>query len=264
MDCRRVGELADSFVDGELPADAKQEVVRHVDSCPACRDDIAARRRLRERVRVAVAHAPGLDPRPEFIEALRTQLKDAADARSARGMGRPGRWWALAAAVLLAVTAGVVYRNRSAASSELARSAVGDHRNCALQFRLTERPIPLSEAARRYGAAYRIVERLPPADIRTAAGVARVLERHACVYNGRRFAHVVLEFRRQRVSLMVTADDRGTASGNAAPGSIDGMNVVSFRAGRHVVFIAGDVSLGDLAQLADTVEEPLRQELARV
>jgi hypothetical protein len=145
------------------------------------------------------------------------------------------------------------------ATDALARAAVGDHRDCALQFRLTEKPIALEEAAQRYGAAYRVLEDLPPDDVMTAVGPARVLERHACVYDGRRFAHIVFEYRGERVSLMMTAAGE---VGSSAAARVDGMNVASFRAGRQIVFIAGDVSAGDLALLTDAVAGPLGRELA--
>jgi anti-sigma factor RsiW len=259
MDCRHVAERADDFVAGEVTPETDHDIRHHLESCQRCREDVAARRALRERIRTAMERAAGLDPRPEFADALRARLQRAAETTPVRAGIRGGRWWALAAAVLIAVGAGTLYHNRSAAI-ELARIAVGDHKNCALQFRLTERPISLQEAARRYGATYRVVEQLPPDDIVTPAGVAHVLERHACVYEGRRFAHVVLEFRGERVSLLVTAGG-GSAIGGRVPGSIDGMNVVSFEAGQQVVFIVGDVSPADLAA---AVDEPLRQELARV
>src|SRR5437773_12173370 len=88
------------------------------------------------------------------------------------------------------------------------RTAVGDHRNCALQFRLAEQPISLEEAAQRYGAAYRVLETRPPNDVITAVGPTHLLERHSCVYRGRRFAHIVFEYRGEKVSLLVTAAAR--------------------------------------------------------
>jgi hypothetical protein len=54
----------------------------------------------------------------------------------------------LAATVLLAVALGFAYRGRDwiTATGALARAAVGDHRYCAVQFRLAEKPISLEEA----------------------------------------------------------------------------------------------------------------------
>jgi hypothetical protein len=176
--------------------------------------------------------------------------------------------------VLLAAALGLVYVGGDwiTAAGTLARAAVGDHRNCALQFRLAEQPISLDEAAQRYGAAYRVLEKLPPNDVITPVGPAHVLERHACVYGGRRFAHIVFEYRGERVSLLVTAAARGIRLAlpeEALPhvtssGRIDDMSVVSFRASGHIVFFAGDVAQSDLMMLAHAVAEPLYRGLAGV
>jgi Putative zinc-finger len=272
MECRDVRELADSFLAEELLTETNHEILRHVETCPVCRADLAARRALREGVRRAFQHASELDPRPEFMTQLRTSLEDAAHHGAARRGIKFHGWWALAATVLLAVVLGLAYRGRDwmTATGALARAAVGDHRYCALQFRLAEKPISLAEAAQRYGATYRILETQPPRDVMTTPGPARVLERHACVYGGRRFAHIVFEYRGARVSLLVTAAE-GRAQlalpGEALPhvtsaGRIDDMSVVSFHTSRHVVFFAGDVAQADLMKLADAVAQPLYRELA--
>jgi anti-sigma factor RsiW len=272
MECRDVREMADSFLGEELLTETNHEILRHLDTCPVCRADLAGRRALREGVQRAFHRAPDLGARPEFVAQLRTKLQDTAHQGSARRGVRFHGWWALAATVLLAVAIGVAYRGRDwiTATGALARVAVGDHRYCALQFRLAEKPISLEEAAQRYGAAYRVLERLPPDDVMTAVGPAHVLERHACVYEGRRFAHVVFTYRGERVSLLVTAVDGdvtpalsgGTLPHLTSPSRIDGMSVVSFRASRQMVFFSGDVVQNDLLKLAEAVGEPLYRGLA--
>jgi len=272
MECRDVREMADSFLGEELLTETNHEILRHLDTCPVCRADLEGRRALREGVRRAFHRAPELGPSPEFVARLQTTLQGASRQGSARRAVIFQGWWALAATVVLAVALGAAYRGRDwiTATGALARAAVGDHRYCALQFRLAERPISLEDAAQRYGAAYRVLERLPPDDVMTASGPAHVLERHACVYEGRRFAHIVFRYRGERVSLLVTpADGRLTAAlpGDArphltSPGRIDGMTVVSFRASRQMVFLTGDVVQDDLVKLAEAVGEPLYRGLA--
>ena len=272
MDCRDVRELADSFLAEELLTETNHEMLRHLETCPACRADLAARRSLRDGVRQAFQRSRELDPTPEFVTRLRGSLLQRAHHAPARRGIRFPAWWALAASVLLAVALGLGYRGRDwlTATAALARAAVGDHRNCALQFRLAERPISLEEAAQRYGAAYRVLETLPPNDVVTAVGPAHVLERHSCVYGGRRFAHIVFEYRGEKVSLLVTAAERSVhliLPREALPqvtstGRVDDMSVVSFRTGDHMVFLAGDVAEADLITLANTVARPLYRELA--
>jgi anti-sigma factor RsiW len=269
MDCRDVRNLADSFLAEELLMETNHEMLRHLETCHSCRRDLAERRSLRDRVRQAFAGAARLDARPEFAATLEAKLRQATLDVSARRRFRSRGWWALAAALLLAATIGlVVDRSRDwMAMGALARAAVGDHRYCALQFRLTEKPISLDEAARRYGVAYRVLERLPPDDIRTASGSAHVLERHACIYKGQRFAHIVFEFRGARVSMLV-ADAGGSGAPSAgettidAPGQIDGLSLVSFRTTGHVVLFTGEIATADLRALADAVALPLRRGLS--
>jgi anti-sigma factor RsiW len=272
MECRDVREMADSFLSEELLTETNHEILRHLETCPVCRADLAGRRALREAVQRAFHNARDLDPDPAFTARLRTTLHEAAHKVPVRRRIRFAGWWALAATVLLAVALGLAYRGRDwiTAAGALARAAVGDHRNCALQFRLAEKPISLEDAAQRYDAAYRVLESLPPDAVATAAGPAHVLERHSCIYGGRRFAHIVFEYRGERVSLLVTAAD-GSAQravpGGAIPpvtpvGRVDGLSVVSFPASRHIVFLAGDVAQADLMKLADAVAGSLYRELA--
>ena len=272
MECRDVREMADSFLADELLTETNHEMLRHLERCPVCRADLAARRVLRDRVRRAFQSARDLDPSPAFITQLRTRLQDTAHQPQARRGVRFEGWWALAATVLLAVALGLAYRGRDwiTATGALARAAVGDHRNCALQFRLAEKPITLEEAAQRYGPAFRVLEHMPADDVMTAVGPAHVLERHACVYGGRRFGHIVFEYRGERVSLLVTAVEGGVQL--ALPGEvlphvtstarIDDMSVVSFRSRHHMVFFTGDVAQADLVKLAEAVDEPLYRELS--
>jgi len=269
MDCRDVRDLADSFLAEELMTETNHEMLRHLEGCHACRRELAERRSLREGVRRAFAGAASLDARPEFAAVLKARLRRAALDVPARRSIRHRGWWALAAGLLLAATIGLVLRARDwTAMVTLAHAAVGDHRNCALQFRLTEKPIPLDEAAKRYGVVYRVLERLPPDDVRTAAGLAHVLERHACVYKGQRFAHVVLEYRGARVSMLVAdSSSHGPSAGEGtidAPGPIDGLSLVSFRTSGHVVLFTGEIAMGDLRVLADAVALPLRRGLSGI
>jgi hypothetical protein len=268
MDCRDVRDLFDSFLADELMLETNHEMLRHLEGCRPCRGDLAQRRALRDGIRRAFAGAASLDAPPEFTATLRATLRQAAADVPARRRFRLRGWWALAATLLVAGTVGLVERGRDwMAMSALVHAAVGDHRDCALQFRLTEKPIPLDEAARRYGAVYRVLERVPADDVRTAAGVARLLERHACVYQGRRFAHIVFDFRGARVSMLV-ADAGGWGSPSAgetsadAPGRVDGLQLVSFRTARRVVLFTGEIASSDLVALADAVAPPLRQALS--
>jgi anti-sigma factor RsiW len=78
MPCRDVRELADSFLARELPAETRDEMRRHLETCPACRADLAAQRALRESLRRGFRHAGDLGPTRDFTIRLRTTLEKAA------------------------------------------------------------------------------------------------------------------------------------------------------------------------------------------
>ena len=60
MQCRDVRELADSFLSEQLLVETNHELLRHLETCPDCRADIAGRRALRDRLRAAFARADEL------------------------------------------------------------------------------------------------------------------------------------------------------------------------------------------------------------
>ena len=139
----------------------------------------------------------------------------------------------------------------------LAREAAGDHQNCAVKFNLAERPIPLEEAGRRYGAPYAALATfVPPA----VDGSLEMLERHSCVYQGRRFGHVVFRYRSAITSLLVT--DGTPPTGPELEPSDTGPAVASLPAGRFLGFIVADLDRQTVLRLAQTLAEPLSQHLA--
>lgn len=265
MRCDEVRELADSFVAGELDAESSGALTLHVESCPACHADSVARRALREQLRGAFLESGALSPRTEWAAELAGHLRPSTSSQPVAARA----WWtgglALAATLLLGASVAVYFGaglRGAAALAELARMAAGDHRNCAIKFALTERPIPLAEAATKYDAAYRAFERMPADSFTLSGGTVEVLDRHSCVYNGHRFAHVVMRYQGQVVSLLITTEPVGSwsrlplpSNGNSvAPSTSDGSDIVSIgRAGGHVVFFVGDGSSQLVRDVADAV-----------
>ena len=270
MNCRDVREVADSFLCEELLTETNHEILRHLDTCPSCRTELHARRRLRGALRTAFNRAPELQPAGEFADRLRDQLRQAAVHRH-RSWALSRRRLALAAGLVLAAgVAAVVFLNRSWAPAEpLAQDAIGDHRNCALKYRLVRNPVPLEEAAQRFDSAYRLLLDAPPDAISTPDGPVRVVERHSCEYGAHRFGHVILQYRGRVVSLLVTVSDRTTAvtaSAEAIPHvighPIEGLSVVSVDGSRHAIMLVSDLEKNELRQLAKIVSVPLAQRLA--
>lgn len=268
MDCRAFRLLADAYLSEQLLVETTRAVVAHLDQCRACRAECDAQRRLRAATRSAFESAPDLQVRAEFLDALSMRLRVASEASSVR----PWRsWLAIAAGVVLAAGLGVgsAVWVASGALSALGQLAAGDHQNCAIKFRLGERPITLAEAATKYDAAFGRLNAVQPAVPALSAGAIRVLERHACIYNGQRFAHIVLSYKDTAVSVLV-ADEGASGTGwwRAAADrelpSAGGFSLASFRGAGHMVFVVSSLSSADVEEVARAMTGPVTEALAGV
>ena len=110
-------------------------------------------------------------------------------------------------------------RRDASRASAAARDAAGDHRDCAILFRLGEKPISLENAAERDDASFRLLQTTPSDELTTPAGPVRVIRRHSCEFHGRRFAHVIMQFHGQVVSLLMTSDGGQTVESVNGEGS---------------------------------------------
>ena len=257
MQCRNVRELLDAFLGDQLLVETTNDVVRHLETCPACRGELDGRRALRGRLQSAFARAVELAPRAEFLNGLESRLRAQAPSRMSRRSWLQS-WGAAAAAIVTAISGGLFARSalRRSRLAALASNAAGDHQNCAIKFNLAERPISLEEAARRYDPAFASFTTLT-APTGLPNGPADILERHSCVYEGRRFAHVVFRYGRHIVSLLVTG---GTESIGSSPEMLptDGpLQVASFATGRHLVFIVADLSAEETSRFAAAMVGPV-------
>lgn len=272
MECRDVRQLAEAYVTEQLLVETTRAVVAHLDRCPACRAETEGLRRLRAATKSAFAAAPGLAPDPAFAAALASRLRAQAVPVRAGQAWWQHRWLALAASVLLIIGAGWGWREWSASGlSALLRAAVGDHRFCALTFKLAEPPIPLDEAAHRYGGVYGLLVDVEPSTTALSGGELRIVERHSCVFEGRRFAHIVLRYRDETVSLLVADDARAAVlpGGDAVVDTTlsdmpvtDGFHVATFRGARHVVFVVSSLARDDVREVAQAMIEPVSRALA--
>jgi hypothetical protein len=259
MQCREVRELADAFLSDQLLVETTHEIVGHLETCSACREDIAGRRALRAKLQSAFAGAHALAPRPEFAAEAAARLRLSAAGFSRRSFIKS--WWALAAGVTAAAGGGLVVRKGAQRSriAAMAAQAAGDHQNCAVRFNLAERPISLQEAAARYDHAFAALMTLdPPAGLSDGP----MLERHSCVYQGQRFAHLVFRHDGRLVSVLVTSrTDPSISSVPELLSSADGFRVAGFAVWRHIVFVVSDVSDTRTLQIAEALANPVAERL---
>jgi len=306
MQCKEVRELVDSYLKDELLVETNHDVIQHLEACSGCRRELSARREIRAQLRRAFVVAPDLRVRPDFAFKLRNDLKAQALGKSKPSFNlfayvmRP-QWLALAAACIVAVVmAGIFalhYQNGdsgrqlarveegrsegyqsatkqsalSGAAVELAgfevtERAVGDHRNCTIKYNLPEKPIPLEEAGRKYDAAYTDLAQAVRSGGGALANQIKYVEEHSCIYQGQRFAHVILEYKEHRVSLLVAETDGKTkdAHGEAISCSqMDGYQVSCFGTKRHTVFVVSDLPEADNLSIARNLAPVVSAHIAR-
>jgi hypothetical protein len=311
MECRRFRDIADSYLSEELLVETNHEVLRHLETCPVCRAELAARRQVRRTLRSAFAHAEELQPAADLADrvqqfALARVAEPKPVARRARvlrwarktvwsGHGA-GRRWAVAAVLLLAAGAAgamvsqawgplsddmVATRSTTGtptgrALMEVAPFAAGDHRECALQGR-PESWVALDEASRRFDPVYAGLADVVRRDrtITKRASIADVVDGHSCVFQGRRFGHVMLKHAGRLVSVLVTnfsvtqkstglarLTGRDGSRRVAACSQNADFRVACFRAPHHAVFVVSDLGEQDNLAIARSVAPSLQQHLA--
>jgi hypothetical protein len=261
MGCQEVRRLAEAFVSDQVLDGTAQAIAVHLETCPECHAEVAGLGRLRASVRAAYLSLSDSAPSPEFVTALGSRLRAEA-IRSKRATSWRRTWFVLAATFLLIVGGGFGLRGLGVSGfTAILQAAVGDHRYCLVTFNLTERPIPLEQAARLYNdPVNRSLQGVQPSPAQLSGGPIRVVERHSCIFRGRRFAHLVLRYKGALTSLVVTPDDRLLRGlpGASAPrdGSIvllpphDGFNVAAFRGPRHVAVVISTLGGEDVQEVA--------------
>ena len=267
MTCAQCLSMADAFLADELPVDTSQDVIAHVEGCATCRAELEARRALRAQLRLAFGRSVELAPPPSFAADMRARLRQ----EQARSDGHRRRTWlALAAAAAILAGAAGIYTLRDVADdgptldwARFAAHAAGDHRYCALQHALEEPPISLEEAARRYDSAYGGLREVVEASAPVRGGEAVVVGAHACVFEQRRFGHVVIRSDGHLVSVLVTAGEGPAVKATPIQscGRADGFETACARAGRYVVFVVSDLDSAQTLALAAGVLAPVQNHL---
>lgn len=286
--------MMESYISDELLIETNHEVLRHLESCSGCRTDMAMRRTLKTQLRHAVRTTAESQVDPIFLTRTKANLKDAALSpglveRMTGGRFFPARLVAVGfACILLAVTGTFVWMNRSqndvfvalnnnteivnavrASWAELTSLAVGDHENCAVEYNLTETPITLDEAAEKFGGFNKNLDNVMMAGLKETsnpevANDIEFIESHSCVYDGRRFAHVVVKHKGKMVSLLMTDTDLPSENGGIKTAVYEAsVRAAGLVIGHHAVFIVSQLAESDNVALANAVAPSIRSHVEK-
>lgn len=281
----------DSYLKDELLVETNHEIQSHVGDCSVCREQLAQRKQLLSRLKVAVNQAQESVVDKDFADRLTRDLRERALApsfidRMAGFVSAPnirlvGAMAGLAFVVIASFfvvssitneqtnkNIGVEIASNNlkiadavrAAWTELAHAATGDHENCAVKYNLAEDPITLDEAATKYGTFNKDLDRSLATALddypRDGTEPLKYIEAHSCVYAGRRFAHVVFEQKGKLISILVTDSDL------PADGSTPNATIAGFAVDHHAVFVASELGTDENVKIAKFIEPKLRVHFA--
>ncbi|HEY1494136.1 MAG TPA: zf-HC2 domain-containing protein [Candidatus Solibacter sp.] len=277
--CEKTRRYMDAYLSNELLVETTHDVLRHLESCPACTAELAARTRLRSRLKTAVQAQTA----PPHLPALvRDKLRN----------NQPVRWrfYAVAAAAMVVAGAAIWIRpgtaplpgiaDRAAQASyiqkvsatvaQIFKPGLGDHIHCAF-FRLyPQNPPDLREMETKLGGEYKGL--LPLVGPAVPEGY-RVVMAHQCTYAGRHFIHLTMRKGSDVISLVVTRKNPGETFRTLSPAadaagvpvyqaSAANYQVAGFESENYLAFIVSDLNSAANLEIATALAPAVRQLLS--
>jgi Putative zinc-finger len=225
-DCQQIRELMDSYLSEELSVETNHVVLRHLETCEACADEVERRQRLRR----VLAQSLDIAVDADRVKQRITQSLD----RQQRTWLSTARWSGLAAA-LVAGVAIALWLSKPVDVAAYDDSAE-NHVACGLAFPPAV-TYDAERAARSLSPAYKSI-----ADaIGHTHGPYHVIDAHMCPFKGRDYVHVVLRGDGRTLSLFTERTLRGALPKTPVTTLLasDGRQVHSTsRLGYHVSAIA--------------------------
>lgn len=276
MECRDVRALLDAYLDDELLVETNHAVLTHVEQCRACQSELMARQALRTTLKKAFDGDQRFAPSAGFPAVLKNRLRPGSTGGGASAWLRL-RWVAAALVVAaLAIQWGTETRRsprtqrtmaNEPAVSRLTDHAVGDHRDCALRHQPSEPPISLDQAAS-YDVALRHLDEAVRAPAGSLTVPLKHVGAHACVWNGRRFGHVVLSYKDVITSVLVTTLEHDVApyvgvTPVPCPTTSE-FSVACFAAPQHAVFVVSELPSSETMTVAEALAPGVRSHLSRI
>ena len=284
--CEQTRKYLDSYISNELLVETTHDLLRHLESCPACTAEADARSQLRSRIRAAVQSQ---SVPPELQARVRERIRED------ESRGRFGaRWsrWAMAAAASLTVATGVwmaypgdrmpALADRPAqsayiqkVSSRLAavlKVGLADHIHCTIFRKDPKSPAPSvarmeSELGPSFQGLLPVVRTVVPEGY-------RIVMAHQCGYQGRKYVHFTLEKNGELISLVIARKDNGETM-DGLPVSTETANipifqsaagryqVAGFEAGNFLAYIVSDLKGRSNLQIASTLAPSVREFLMK-
>ncbi|HVN06755.1 MAG TPA: zf-HC2 domain-containing protein [Bryobacteraceae bacterium] len=263
MRCEQMRENLDAYLSRELPFENRREIARHLENCPECAADLAARTRLRQQLRAAVRAT-------SVPSGLETKVRGAVRAEAVRP--RTGLWAVAAAAAIVIIMTGVgILRKQASPEDAILQKTSGplaavlkvgliDHLHCAVFRKYPRTPAPPRQLSAELGPQFAELAPLIQAKL---PGGSYIIEAHHCTARGRLYTHFILEDGGKLVSLILTPRQSGEAMGGSIyQTGVDRFQVVGFESHSYLVYVISDMDATGNLQLSAGLAPTVRLYLA--
>lgn len=245
MNCKDFREIADTYLSDELLVETNHGVFQHLENCANCRQELATRREVREKLRVSLKNSPEFQMNPIFAKRLKANLREEAFQQKS--------WfnWKIFAPVfatlLIVVTLSFALFYRQTQTdflANLSHQAINRHEDCGL-YHLKEWQENTDKVA---VEKVSFVKPLQNSD-------TKILEVHECEFEGKRFTHYVLQRNGKVVSVLKTASENSLTANTNDEDSIickkeKGLQMSSFKLKEDLVFVISDMSESENLSIA--------------
>lgn len=263
-ECRAVWDLLDDLNSGELQAQARGDVLRHLEECPDCQGERSRRREVRHRLRAAWLEQ-------EVPAGLEMRLRDTVLQGGSKRSTVLLRW---AAAVLLASVALYLAIRFLPFSAPL--EMVDHFHQVALNHihcRETEKPDP-----EKMPASMRADLKVLDAAMQQVQADAPLRSAHLCSYRGVNFIHLVYMDARHHYSVLLEEHSASQRLAAYEPSrqerlgglgvrvaEIEGVSVAYYQGKRHFVYLVlGEADPQRCIDLARTLFPPISASLGNL
>lgn len=275
MKCQDFRELIDSYLCDELLTETNHDVLRHLEQCPNCREVTEERRVFRTKLRSAVTNCEELKICEIFKANLQNSLRQniSSENRAKNPFFTANYSWAAVAAgfLIIAVFGVWFFQNQAVNNSPnlagnaentqsvyLQKVALGDHQNCAVNYKLTEKPVDIDIYSPQYASLREGV--LDP--LKKEFGSCEFVEAHTCKFDGHNFTHLVFDYEGKVLSVLMTdlKNYKALENNYIARLSEQGYQVAHFDVDKKAVFVISDLPEQKNSIAAEVLEPPLRRQ----
>ncbi len=240
MTCSNNREYLFAFLDNELDAPLSIELQRHLDGCPGCAREAEIERTIRKRLEAAINisgdEVPAFDSALGEVVGVRADVTSAGESRDTTLSIRPRKLLAVAAAILLALGAGLWFALNGnvvgVSSPRFVDLVVRDFEH----FLAEGGTVQLASADGDTVAEWLRGQTALAVVLPAASGPrCRLLGGRKCTIDGRPAAFAVYYIKDTPVSLVAVAGEQGDLPGGQGSSLLEGLTEVRHRGATHWV-----------------------------